>query len=383
MRRFIRKFGLLKSFAAVVMCSSAVIMLKKFEVPAIANPKISTTPNLPLYCPQKRHVLFLKTHKTGGSAVQNIFFRFAFKNNLIVAIPKTGHMLNYAKSIDFDEILPASNCANSTKKFDLMSSHALFNYDLMAPKLHPDTIFVTILRDPAKTTESYFNYFNLQKRFEINFEKFLENPTFQMREKPGSVLRNIQSFDLGLQGKDFDRPKSIDRFIDKIDEIFHLVLIQDFFLESLVLLRELLCWPLEAMVTFSKNSRNESVVESLTDKKIDAIYKWSLADFRLFVHFKSRFMQKIRKYGKEKMAKDVEKLKNFIKKAENRCQISEMRMQKGIDGRIAAFQKDTKVIKPSEKMMNDEDCLLLAMTEPPFTKELRKIQSQRLANETC
>ena len=34
------------------------------------------------------NILFLKTHKTGGSSVANILFRFAKSRSLMVALPK-------------------------------------------------------------------------------------------------------------------------------------------------------------------------------------------------------------------------------------------------------------------------------------------------------
>lgn len=116
----------------------------------------------------------------------------------------------------------------------------------------------------------------------MNFEKFLKNPSYYERNKPGPALRNIQSFDLGLPAVDFDNRKAINEFIQKLDQNFHLVMLQKFFWESLILLKNLLCWRFEDLITFAKNSRNESKIESLTDEKIHQIYDWNLADLQLF-----------------------------------------------------------------------------------------------------
>ncbi len=83
------------------------------------------------------------------------------------------------------------------------------------------------------------------------------------------------------------------------------------------------------------------------------------------------------------MKKDVKKLQNLVEKEKNRCEIKEVRMRNGMDIRVAAFQKDTKVVMPSKKMMKDKECLLMAMTEPPFTDELKKVHLEKLAKEKC
>jgi galactosylceramide sulfotransferase len=266
----------------------------------------------------------------------------------------------------------------------MLLHHAIFNYQLISPQLYSDAIYVTIVRDPAKTMESYYNYFNMKEEFfGVSFEKFIKNPNFYERKKPKIVFRNIQSFDLGLDVQKFDDFRAISEFIRKLDNIFNLVMLQEFLYESLILLKNLLCWTFEDMVTFEKNARNESYVESLSNSAIDEVYKWNLADSQLYIYFKSRLMQKIREYGNEQMEKDVEKLKNLIKREKLRCEISETAIQTQFDLRVMVFRNVSKVVTPTKKMLNDENCLLMTMTEPPFTEELRKIHRNRLKHEIC
>ena len=49
-------------------------------------------------CSPQENVVFLKTHKTASSTIQNIFFRYGLRNNLRFALPEKGwksHLLGY------------------------------------------------------------------------------------------------------------------------------------------------------------------------------------------------------------------------------------------------------------------------------------------------
>src|SRR5271156_5432482 len=112
MNRTLRKLRFLfYTIMITLLFENATIFLRRHESPKMKkflNSQLRIKTFSPSFCPQIQHILFAKTHKTGGSAVQNIFFRYAYKNDLIVALPKKGHLLKYPDPIDFDQILPPS-----------------------------------------------------------------------------------------------------------------------------------------------------------------------------------------------------------------------------------------------------------------------------------
>ena len=58
-------------------------------------------------CLPRRKVVFLKTHKTASSTLQNVFFRFGDKYGLNFALPKgNGAKFNYPKPIKPEFIKP-------------------------------------------------------------------------------------------------------------------------------------------------------------------------------------------------------------------------------------------------------------------------------------
>ena len=104
-------------------------------------------------CQPKQKVAFAKTHKTGGSTVQNIFLRYGWKNNLTFVVPKARTwMFNFKMSFNakLAHTYPLWNRANT---YDIFTFHSVWNYKEVR-KLIPKSPVVTILRDPVNAFES-------------------------------------------------------------------------------------------------------------------------------------------------------------------------------------------------------------------------------------
>lgn len=77
-----------------------------------------------------------------------------------------------------------------------------------------------------------------------------------------------QIFDLGLQHKYYNDPVMIQKHIDELAEKIDLVLIMEYFDESLVLLKRELCWELDDVVYFKLNQRSKEYKQAnITDQQ--------------------------------------------------------------------------------------------------------------------
>lgn len=77
-----------------------------------------------------------------------------------------------------------------------------------------------------------------------------------------------QIFDLGLQHKYYNDPVMIQKHIDELAENIDLVLIMEYFDESLILLKRELCWELDDVVYFKLNQRSKEYKQAIiTDEK--------------------------------------------------------------------------------------------------------------------
>ena len=203
----------------------------------------------------------------------------------------------------------------------------------------------------------------------------------------GKFGRNQMSFDLGFNERFFESTNIASNFVDAIDSIFSLVLISERMEESLILLRHLLCWSLEDVVTFRHNSRREEIKARSMETKVDnfhkeIIRKFNMADDLLYQHFNQKFDAMVKKFGVSRMRKEVESLRNLTNEYYEKCVDSLKPMKQIVP---AKYWSSSKVLgikqKTSEESKNDITCSRLTMSEMIFTDKLRRKQQLILRNK--
>ena len=71
------------------------------------------------------------------------------------------------------------------------------------------------------------------------------------------------------------------------------MLITEKFDESMVLLANELCWPLEYVKSFKLNARKSSTKTKLSEKEQKILENWQQGDLLLYNHFKTIFEEKV------------------------------------------------------------------------------------------
>ena len=204
--------------------------------------------------------MFLKTHKTGGSTIVNILFRYGDSRNLTFALG-AGH-------IAWPQRFRISQVLRFYRQPNILCSHTVFNKKPLN-WLFPREIskYVTIIRNPVDTFESFFNYYELGKVLGlggdpvVSLEKFLERAS-SFYNKFGAKKRSINArnpmmFDLGLSQKYFQNYTAVTNYINFLNKEFDLVMIMDYFDESLILLKRLLCWEIDDILHVKVNEKND------------------------------------------------------------------------------------------------------------------------------
>ena len=117
--------------------------------------------------------------------------------------------------------------------------------------------YVTIVRDPADTLESHYKYYDWGKQTKMNFTAYVNALAKDHKRRKAELGRlNTQIKMLGMTPvRRMEDQEEIDRMILQVDLQFDLVMLQDRFDESLVLLADVLCWDLKDVVTLTLNSR--------------------------------------------------------------------------------------------------------------------------------
>lgn len=75
------------------------------------------------------------------------------------------------------------------------------------------------------------------------------------------------SFDLGLDHKSVSDEEEIEEFIKMTEKEFDLVLIAEYFDESLVLMKRMLCWDFEDIIYVKHKIRNPIYKNNITEKQ--------------------------------------------------------------------------------------------------------------------
>ncbi|XP_063951966.1 galactosylceramide sulfotransferase-like [Lytechinus pictus] len=281
-------------------------------------------------CPQHR-IVFIKTHKTASSTTASILERYGYRHNLSFAVRPAGHII--AQNVLFHRSLVAdfesstkNSCSNGDGGFDMLTNHARYNRPEMEAVVH-HAKYLTILREPTAQFESAFGYFHVAEklglsRFDNPIEEFMKNPETYLNMRTFDYywqsMKNQQLFDLGLDHKDHDDEYIVDYKIQTLEKELDLVMLTEYFPESIVLLKKLLCWDFNDMLYMSNGVRSKSLRYSITPELRAKIRNWNCADAKLYDHFNQTFWKKVREYGPD-FDKDLATFLRKQQELENEC----------------------------------------------------------------
>jgi len=120
-------------------------------------------------------------------------------------------------------------------------------------------------------------------------------------------------FKIGMTALEFSQ------HLQLIDKNFHLVMITEYFDESLILLAKLLCWDFKEL-TFEKLNEGYRRKPKLPSKA-KAILKQLLSkEYELYDYFKSKFLKLLRQFGHQRMEEKKVKLVHVREMAVTKCQ---------------------------------------------------------------
>ncbi|KAI4899318.1 hypothetical protein NFI96_012952, partial [Prochilodus magdalenae] len=264
-------------------------------------------------CTPKVDLMFLKTHKTASSTILNILLRYGQENQLKFALPDSRNDFFYPAPFSRMQVKDYRPGAC----FNMVCNHMRFNAPELEALLPQDAFFFTILRDPAPVFESSFHYYNrvvpLTWRIqgEDKLSAFLNEPEryFTPDGFNSFYLKNLQLFDLGYDNSLGPEDPAVDQAIQAVSERFQLVLISEHFEESLILLKEALCWQMDDLLFFKLNARRGASVSQLTPELRAKARDWNGADWKMYRHFNATLWAKVDAYGRKRMERDVRELR--------------------------------------------------------------------------
>ena len=280
----------------------------------------------PPACKRERtNIVLVKTHKTGTTTTVNILHRFGFRRNLTIMLPVRYHDKDRRHFTHCYPYPLEERCYMPPKKspINILCHHIIFNEDIVSRLMPPDSIYITIVREPFARFKSAFNYYAVDRRLRIPSDngdpilKYLRHiPEYEAmyagpqdsnydayKECRGNVsfTQNIMSFELGVPTGfnvgTTDQTKNatyIKRWIDSLQRRFSLVMVSEYYVESMVLFRRLMCWKLTDLLYLLQNVKHYKD----KDKKVDPdllrnFERHNEPDFILYNHFNETLWRRI------------------------------------------------------------------------------------------
>ncbi|XP_078700693.1 galactose-3-O-sulfotransferase 3-like [Branchiostoma floridae x Branchiostoma belcheri] len=289
---------------------------------------------------ERKRLAFPKNHKVGGTTFATILSRYAYTKKLNVVIPKPLSIPSnmYPDRLDPQHYMPHP----PNQSFDMFLHHTVYNRTRFTQIMPKDTAYVTIIRKPFDHLKSAWNFYGYSHRFGLSKIKhpiatFLANPAKYDHNcghgihLPVCLTQNSISVDLGFSpqsntkvtlGSDpVSREKVTQTFVSSIDEDFDFVMLTEYFDESLVLLKRLMCWTIRDIVYFKRtNVRNCPHEEVQLPPDLQQAHReWSFVDYALYDHFNKSFWRRINSSGNDYWG-EVEYFKYLNKKIAEHCQ---------------------------------------------------------------
>ena len=296
-------------YSTACSCSNVTISEKNFSK--------RTMRLLDRKCHPREHVFYLKTFKTASSTVVNIMYRFALERNLKVLLFNHWHVLRKELLLNHTmDYAVGKFKSGSIHKYDMLMDHVIYDRKFLLQFMHSDTQFVTSVRHPWTRLNSHLNFFtrifkgsentfNLDKNkripLNVQFVQNLEKYGRSYEKKLSSEmaifsLRNQLSKQLGVSPG-----LPLDHFLHRIKQDFRIIILQEYFDESLLLLKRKFCWSMADILYTrlrQKKCTNDANCRLGADKRYQRYERqfrqWSSADYLLYNAINSSFWNLIR-----------------------------------------------------------------------------------------
>jgi hypothetical protein len=281
-------------------------------------------------CQPQNKVVFLKTHKCASSTIQNVLLRNALRNDLNVVLPMTGNYVGRYTPFN-NAMLWGTPWDQAKLQYNIYCLHGIWNYTGVSGVMnrgddggHKRGFYFSILRDPIELFTSLWDYTKMSNFYGVSLETYALSPKIGRladRRPNANLGRNQMLFDFGLDKQKLDNDDAIREKIAEIERTFDLLLVAEKFEESMVLLRDALCWTYEEVSYLKLNARQEGRKSQLSEKARAALKDWLWGDYMLYDHFRANFQMKLDRYGAAKMERERRILETANSNVAERCVI--------------------------------------------------------------
>ncbi|KAK6194600.1 hypothetical protein SNE40_000206 [Patella caerulea] len=303
------------------------------------------------------NIAFLKVHKCGSTTMSNILHRFALRHNLNVVLPNTNRTIRQfwiLGSLDTNttkKIIPVARGEN----YNILAVDTFYNkqiYDQLIPD-HP--FFLAIFREPV---ERYISFLFYNAEISPKMKQKMKTDPYIFRNFTGKASSALEDFSFYLQNL------SSIRFTERMDNEFDMIMVTEYFDESLILLKRKLCWTFQDILYITRNinfQKKGYAVSPMDSQNIITRFK---EDAIFYEHFKRKLFKELSYFGVE-FLEELHQFKMILKLVKDYC--------------IFVKKGDKPLVIPkspwNERFIVDpHECSIMQMKEFPLVEMLQKRQ---------
>jgi len=269
-------------------------------------------------CQVRTRFVYIKMIKCASSTLSDVFRRFGLQRKLSFVLPPKGRIyIGWPYEVDDSFYRPSKSAAG----FDILCDHAVYNRRTFSELMGPGTVYITSMREPYSQVKSTINYYNILNisgvlmsvsdrftEFMFNIEKYeavyksAGASSIRYCVPDGfSMTDNLMSFNMGFPTGGFrstDEDLAYDsdlvrQWLYELDAEFSLVIIVEHFHESMILLRQLMCWNLMDVLFQAVNAKTYEYRKEKSADLVKLYSKRSALDYHLYQHFNDSLWKKI------------------------------------------------------------------------------------------
>lgn len=272
-------------------------------------------------CSPQDGVVFLRKHKSASTTLKAMTEKYLFSIGVESEPPIAGP-LGGCFPAEFDERCWAGSKRN--EPIQAMTFHFRWNMEYLPAVLDKNRRKVKIftsIRDPLFVFRSSMNFFNREEL--VNSCQFAcwEEPYRSLLGKSpknatvGEVLEsmpqkfnydlpqffrlsNMQSFELGLSHAKMNNRKYVAEKLIQLEKQFDLVILAEYFIEGVVLLKHMLCCEYVDLFVRNQNVKKYEK-QALTAEQMKIFKDFHQADLQMYEFFEESMHRKIEAFGKE------------------------------------------------------------------------------------
>lgn len=317
-----------------------------------------------------RHIAFVKVHKAASSTVQNILFRFGKKRGLTFVFTQHPNYFSRNAVAHIPLIKPRLRTG-----YDILCNHGVFNYKVYSSVLPPDSEYIAVVRDPLRVFISAVNYY-LQDSQKLRYLVGIPgNKVHNLIRHPERYDKGFFSYTKNVMARDFGfvqstEPKRISETLKELDAVFKLVLIVEYFEESLVLMKRYFNWKLQDILFISNNVySNGTSLPELSPADLRLFKMRNSLDYAVYDFFYTRFWKQYLAETND-IQKEVLNFKRILQQVSPFC--------------LNHTSNASDVLQIDESEWNEsftvtlEDCDFMTKDELKFIQILRNDQGSEL-----